>query len=109
MPASQSIPQVRISDRAAARLRGGHVWAYASDVVDEGGAAPGALVHVVGPRHKPLGSAIYSSASQIKVRLLTRELLGSEEDLLQLVRQRLQEAVEYRQQMVCDSDACRLI
>jgi 23S rRNA (cytosine1962-C5)-methyltransferase len=90
-------------------LRGGHVWAYASDVVDEGGAAPGALVHVVGPKDKPLGTAIYSSASQIKLRLLTRELLASEEELLKLLRQRVQEAVEYRNQMVQDSDACRLI
>jgi 23S rRNA (cytosine1962-C5)-methyltransferase len=112
MPASQSIPQVcvvRISDRAAVRLRGGHVWVYASDVVDEGGAAPGALVQVVGPKDKPLGSAIYSSASQIKLRLLTRELLASEEDLLKMVRRRFQEAAEYRKQMVQDSDACRLV
>src|SRR5262245_40647057 len=71
------IAKVRINDRAAARLRGGHVWVYASDVVEEGGAGPGALVHVAGPKDKPLGTAIYSSASQIKLRLLTRELLGS--------------------------------
>jgi len=111
MPAGQSIQvcEVRISHRAAARLRGGHVWAYASDVVDEGGAAPGALVHVVGPKDKPLGSAIYSSASQIKLRLLTRELLGSEEDLLKMIRQRFQEAVGYRKEMVQDSGACRLV
>jgi 23S rRNA (cytosine1962-C5)-methyltransferase len=111
MPIGQSIEvrDVRISDRAAARLRSGHVWAYASDVVDEGGAAPGALVHVVGPKDKPLGSAIYSSASQIKLRLLTRELLGSEENLLKMVRQRFREAVEYRKRMVQDSDAYRLV
>jgi 23S rRNA (cytosine1962-C5)-methyltransferase len=103
------IPQVRINDRAAARLRGGHVWVYASDVVEERGAEPGALVHVLGPKVKPLGSAIYSSASQIKLRLLSRELLSSEEDLLKLVRQRLKEAVDYRQQAVRDSNAYRLV
>src|SRR5262249_294763 len=105
----RGIPRHRTNDRAAARLRNGHVWVYASDVLDESGAAPGALVHVVGPKDKPLGTAIYSSASQIKLRLLTRELLASEEDLLRLLRQRLQEAVGYRKQMVQDSDACRLI
>jgi 23S rRNA (cytosine1962-C5)-methyltransferase len=103
------IPQVRINDRAATRLRGGHVWVYASDVVDERGAEPGALVHVAGPKNKPLGSAIYSSASQIRLRLLSRELLASEDDLLKLVRQRLQEAVDYRRKVVRGSNAYRLV
>ncbi|HMF89548.1 MAG TPA: class I SAM-dependent rRNA methyltransferase [Candidatus Angelobacter sp.] len=103
------IPNVRINDRAAARLRNGHVWVYASDVLDESGAEPGALVHVAGPKDKPLGSAIYSSASQIKLRLLSRELLASEDDLLKLVRQRLKEAVDYRRQMVRNSNAYRLV
>jgi 23S rRNA (cytosine1962-C5)-methyltransferase len=105
----RAIPQVKINDRAAARLRGGHVWVYASDVAEDSGAEPGALVHVTGPKAKPLGSAIYSSASQIKLRLLTRELLGSEDDLLKLVRRRLQEAVDYRRNVVRDSNAYRLV
>jgi 23S rRNA (cytosine1962-C5)-methyltransferase len=109
MTENTSIPQVRISDRAAARLREGHVWVYASDVTDEAGAAPGAVVHVLGPRDRLLGSAIYSSTSQIKLRLLSRELLGSEESLLQLMRMRLVEAVAYRKIMVRDSDAYRLV
>jgi 23S rRNA (cytosine1962-C5)-methyltransferase len=109
MTENTSIPQVRITDRAAARLREGHVWVYASDVTDEAGAAAGALVHVLGPRDRLLGSALYSSASQIKLRLLSRELLSSEESLLQLTRQRLAEAVAYRKIMVRDSDAYRLV
>src|SRR5215472_1148707 len=99
------IPQVKVNDRAMARLRGGHVWVYASDVVDEPKAEPGALVHVIGPKDKPLGSALYSSSSQIKLRLLGREQLGAEEDLLQLVRRRLAEAVAFRYQVVGDADA----
>jgi 23S rRNA (cytosine1962-C5)-methyltransferase len=111
MADSRSIPQVRISDRAALRLRAGHVWVYASDVLKEAeaGVEPGALVHVLGPKDKPLGSAIYSSASQIKLRLLTRELLASEADLLKMVARRVQEAVDYRKQVAPDSDACRLV
>lgn len=109
MPESAVIPQVRVNDRAAARLRGGHAWVYASDVLDEGRAQAGALVQVAGPNDKPLGSAIYSSASQIRLRLLRRELLSSEENLLQLTRQRLAEAVAYRKEVVRDSDAYRLV
>jgi len=101
--------KVIVNERAAKRLRHGHVWIYTSDVLNDAGAQPGALVHVVGPKEKVLGSAIYSSSSQIKLRLLGREALGSEDELLHLVTQRLGEAISYRQKIVHDSDACRLV
>lgn len=107
--ANSSPQKVIINERAAARLRNGHVWVYASDVLNEAGLQPGALVHVVGPKSKTLGSAIYSSSSQIKLRLLGRETLGSEEELMNVVRQRLADAVAYRGKVVQDSDACRLV
>jgi 23S rRNA (cytosine1962-C5)-methyltransferase len=101
--------KVIVNERAAKRLRDGHVWVYASDVLNDAGAKPGAMVHVIGPKDKILGSAIYSSSSQIKLRLLGREALRSEEELLQLVRQRLTEALDYRARVVQDSNACRLV
>jgi 23S rRNA (cytosine1962-C5)-methyltransferase len=101
--------KVIVNERAAKRLRSGHVWVYASDVLNDAGAKPGALVHVIGPKDKVLGSAIYSSSSQIKLRLLGREVLRTEEELMQLVRQRLGEAVAYRGKVVERSDACRLV
>src|SRR6266853_842532 len=67
--ANASPQKVIINERAAARLRGGHVWVYASDVLNDAGGQPGALVHVIGPKSKILGSAIYSSSSQIRLRL----------------------------------------
>ena len=101
--------KVIVNERAAKRLRNGHVWVYASDVLNDGGSTPGAMVHVIGPKDKFLGSAIYSSSSQIKLRLLGRDALRTEEALLQLVRQRLREAVSYRSKVVQNSDACRLV
>jgi len=101
--------KVIVNERAAKRLRSGHVWVYASDVLNDAGAKPGALVHVIGPKDKVLGSAIYSSSSQIKLRLVGREVLRTEEELMQLVRQRLGEAVAYRGKVVERSDACRLV
>jgi 23S rRNA (cytosine1962-C5)-methyltransferase len=101
--------KVIINERAAKRLRDGHAWTYASDVLNDAGAAPGAMVHIIGPKDKFLGSAIYSSSSQIKLRLLGRDALRTEEELLQLVRQRLREAVSYRSKVVQNSDACRLV
>jgi 23S rRNA (cytosine1962-C5)-methyltransferase len=111
--ANASPQKVIISERAAARLRAGHVWVYASDVRDDAvrsdaGALSGALVHVLGPKDKALGTAIYSSSSQIRLRLLGRELLGSEEEFLRLLRARLSEAFDYRKRVVRDSDAYRL-
>jgi 23S rRNA (cytosine1962-C5)-methyltransferase len=109
MPESSSIRKVVINDRAAARLRHGHLWVYASDVLNDGGAAAGALVHVVNAKGKLLGSAVHSSASQIKLRLVSREALIGEDELLELVRERLREAVNYRKQIVRDADSCRLV
>jgi 23S rRNA (cytosine1962-C5)-methyltransferase len=92
-----------------ARLRAGHPWVYRSDLASTGGAAPGSLVRVADPRGKFLGSALYSSSSEIAIRLLaTRELAGTD-DLLALLRQRLLAALEYRRRVVRDSDACRLV
>jgi 23S rRNA (cytosine1962-C5)-methyltransferase len=107
--ANSSPRKVIVNDRAAKRLRDGHVWVYTSDVLNDAGAQPGAMVHVIGPKDKILGSAIYSSSSQIKLRLLGRDALRSEDELLQMVRQRVTEAVSYRSKIVQDSDAYRLV
>ena len=106
---ASSPKKVIINERAAKRLRDGHVWVYSSDVLNDSGIQPGALVHVVGPKDRVLGSAIYSSSSQIKLRLLGQEVLNSEDELLGLLAQRLAEAIEYRKKVVQDSDACRLV
>ena len=56
-----------------------------------------------------LGTAFYSSSSQIAIRLLTREALDGFNAVLELIRQRLERALAYRQQVVRDSDAYRLV
>jgi 23S rRNA (cytosine1962-C5)-methyltransferase len=104
-----AIRKVVINDRAAARLRKGHVWVYTSDVLNDGGATAGALVHAVNAKGKLLGSAIHSSASQIKLRLIAREVVGSEDELIALLRRRLHDAVNYRRQVVSDTDGYRLV
>src|SRR5437763_10814758 len=110
MAHSSSAPtQISINARAATRLRSGHVWVYQSDVVSKNSAASGALVHVVDPKGKMLGSAVYSSSSQIMLRLLTCDLISSEEELLQLTRKRLEEAVAYRSRIIHDANAYRLV
>src|SRR5436305_3424875 len=53
-----------------------------------------------------LGSALYSSSSQIAIRLLSSDQVP---DLDSLLRERVREAVAYRKMVVTDSDAYRLI
>lgn len=103
------IPNVTVGPRAVGRLRSGHLWIYSSDVLNKDSAQPGAMVHVSDSKSKPLGSALYSSSSQITLRLLGRETLASEDALLELLRRRLDEAVAYRNRVVRNSNACRLV
>jgi len=84
-----SQPVVSISARAAARLRAGHPWVYRSDVSADPRLAAGALVAVKDPRGKPLGSALYSSSSQIAVRLVSTRPLAGRDGVLALVRERI--------------------
>ena len=97
---------VKISRRGATRLADGHVWVYRSDILAADGIAPGALVGVVDERGKFLGTALYSSASQIAIRMLSNEVV---KDLDSLLRKRIQDAIAYRERNVRDTDAYRIV
>jgi len=105
-PAPSSLPVVKISRRGAKRLQEGHVWVYRSDIVSSNGVAPGAAVGVTDERGKFLGTALYSSASQIAIRMISPHAVN---DLLRLVRERIQAAISYRERVVRDTDAYRVI
>src|SRR5437764_1161625 len=62
---------VIVSAKGAARWQAGHPWIYRTDVYDEPGDAPG-IVAVTDRRGRPLGQALYSPKSEIRLRLLTR-------------------------------------
>jgi 23S rRNA (cytosine1962-C5)-methyltransferase len=100
------LPVVKVSRRGANRLKEGHVWVYRSDIVSADGVAPGALVAVADDREKFLGTALYSSASQIAIRMISKDAV---KDLSGLLRKRIQEAIAYRKQLVQNTDAYRII
>jgi len=108
LPAQDSIPLVAVSNRGASRLKSGHLWVYRSDIAKTDSIAPGALVHVHDVRGRRLGSALYSSSSQIAIRLLTSKVLG-ENELLPLLRQRIDDAVAFRHKNVHGTDSYRAI
>ena len=97
---------VKVSRRGANRLKDGHVWVYRSDIVAADGVAPGALVRVADEREKPLGTALYSSASQIAIRMISKEAVT---DLDGLLGQRIRDAIAYRERVVRETDAYRII
>jgi 23S rRNA (cytosine1962-C5)-methyltransferase len=100
------LPLVKVSRRGANRLKDGHVWVYRSDILSANGISPGALVGVADEREKFLGTALYSSASQIAIRMISREAV---KDLDVLLRKRIQEAIVYRERVVRDTDAYRIV
>ncbi|MGO8797157.1 MAG: class I SAM-dependent rRNA methyltransferase [Candidatus Sulfotelmatobacter sp.] len=102
----RGVPSVKVSPRGSVRLKDGHVWVYRSDIVSAEGVAPGSLVTVTDHRGKILGSALYSSSSQIAIRLISHEPVA---DLAALLRKRVGDAVAYRETIVRDTDAYRLI
>ena len=97
---------VKVSPRGASRLKDGHVWVYRSDIVAADGVPPGSVVTVTDHRGQFLGSALYSSSSQIAVRLISHDAVA---DLPALLRQRVADAISYRQPIVHDTDAYRII
>jgi 23S rRNA G2069 N7-methylase RlmK/C1962 C5-methylase RlmI len=101
-------PVITVNQRGAARLRAGQVWVYRSDLVPPADAPAGSLVHVRDERGRRLGSALYSSASQIAIRLISNEEI-SPEALPDMLRARITGAVKFRQQIAEDSGSYRVI
>src|SRR5580700_4863635 len=104
--ADHGLPVVKVSRRGANRLEDGHVWVYRSDILDANGIGPGTLVGVADERGKFLGTALYSSASQIAIRMIAKETV---KDLDSLMRKRIREAIAYRERIVRDTDAYRMV
>ncbi len=101
-----SLPTVRVSRKGADRVLAGHPWIFSSDVASRGDAQPGDVVRVSNTLGHPLGTAHYSSTSQITLRMLGD---GVEEIGGEFFLRRLAEAAEFRKRVVRDTQACRLV
>ena len=115
-----------ITRRAADRLRAGHLWVYRSDLEHFAGGANadansedvfgGTLVSVVDSRGIPLGTGLYSTGSEIALRLVSRQAGVERADYLHQVRERVQTAIKLRERVAAvafslsgEDNACRLI
>ena len=120
-PKHYPLPIVKLSPRGASRLKAGHVWVYRSDILSADGASPGALVSVTDHRGQPLGSALYSSSSQIAIRMFSRDTTSRDttsrdttsrdpiSDFAAQLRQRIADAIAYRIPLVHNTNAYRVI
>jgi 23S rRNA (cytosine1962-C5)-methyltransferase len=103
---THSDPSIRVSPRGASRLQARHPWVYRSDLIGADDIAPGSVVRVLDQRGKFLGSALYSSSSQIAIRMISH---GPVADLPALVAERVRAAIAYRKDLVSDTDAYRIV
>jgi 23S rRNA (cytosine1962-C5)-methyltransferase len=100
-----STPAVTISPRGEQRIRNGHPWIYRSDVVRPVAEA-GTIVAVMGSRGRLLGHALYSDRSEIALRMLTH---GDEPAGPEIWRERVSQAVRFRESLDIDATAYRLV
>jgi 23S rRNA (cytosine1962-C5)-methyltransferase len=110
-PAQVAVSGAVVDRRAADRLRAGHLWVYASDIESlslPDSDVPPALIPVADSRGLLLGTALYSPASQITLRLVSRDAI-SHAEWLELLSVRLRQAIARRKPMLnAENDACRL-
>jgi 23S rRNA (cytosine1962-C5)-methyltransferase len=98
--------EVRVSRKGADRVTSGHPWIFSSDIADRDGAQAGHPVKVADLRGRPLGTAHYSSSSQISLRMLSRQV---EEIGRDFFLHRLRAAEGHRRAVVRNTDAYRVV
>jgi 23S rRNA (cytosine1962-C5)-methyltransferase len=103
-------PAAVITRRAADRLREGTVWVYRSEIeqlrpaIDAAQVPPGALVTVLDGRGIPLGSATFSAASQITLRMVSPTPALTREQFVALIAERVEAALSLREKLAPVSD-----
>ena len=98
--------EVRVNRKAADRVASGHPWIFANDVTDRDGAQPGEAVRVADVRGRRIGTAHYSSSSQIALRMLSDQVEAVDRDFF---LRRLRAAEQHRCRVVHHSNTYRVI
>src|SRR5438876_7787390 len=97
---------VTVTKRGAQRVHARHSWIYRSDVTDHGGVRAGEIVSVAASKGRALGSALYSSRSQIALRMIAFEEVEIDR---RFWLSRLASAERLREQVVQYTTAYRLV
>ena len=101
------MPFAVISTRGSRRWQGGHPWIFRSDVITPPDAPAGAVA-VRDPQGRPLGTALWSPASEIALRFVSRDTLERLD--ADWWRGRIGAAVARRAGLLdAETTACRLV
>ncbi len=100
--------QIVVSNKGCRWLENGHPWLYDSDIVETNGEySNGDIVDVLSLKGKYLGSGFISEKSKIRVRLLSNN--ANEVFDRDFFKRRISYAFQYRNSIMGDSTAYRLI
>jgi 23S rRNA (cytosine1962-C5)-methyltransferase len=95
-----------VNRKGAQRVASGHPWIFTSDVTHREGASPGDAVEVLDPKGRSLGVAHFSAASQITLRMLSAKKEPIDKAFFE---RRIDAAIAFRERVVRDSDAYRVV
>lgn len=98
--------QAQVSPAAVRRIRRGHLWVYAGEWEKEPAGVDPPIVQVADSGRNVLGYAFYSPASQIRLRLFSRDAVPPTEDF---IRARIGASIARRRIRPESATACRLI
>lgn len=100
------LPTVVVNERAAQRVRGGGPWVYAPDVTRGAEDASVDVVRVVDGQKRLLGTALYSAASPLPVRMIARNEVTLDTEFL---AGRIDQALARRRALYPKADAYRVV
>src|SRR5262245_43263561 len=95
-----------VSAKGAARARSGHLWIYRSDVTRRPQAESGSIVRVVDHRGRFIARAHYGKESEIALRIISKDDVEITRDFWLA---RLRAGARWRERIVSDTDAYRLV
>lgn len=109
MKQERTYPRVAVTRKAENSIKSGHPWIYHTELVEgEAGCNDGALVDVVSPRGRYLGTGFFNSHSKIRIRLLSTNANDHFDEAFW--ERRLRYAWEYRKTVMGDDlSCCRVI
>ncbi len=109
MKQERTYPRVAVTRKAENSIKSGHPWIYHTELVEgEAGCNDGALVDVVSPRGRYLGTGFFNSHSKIRIRLLSTNANDHFDEAFW--ERRLRYAWEYRKTVMRDDlSCCRVI
>ena len=105
MKQERTYPRGEVTRKAENSIKSGHPWIYHTELVEgEAGCNDGALVDIISPRGRYLGTGFFNSHSKIRVRLLSTNANDRFDEAFW--ERRLRYAWEYRKTVMGDDLAC---